>query len=176
MWFIIMLCLYNLLKQNNVKQIPSIIRVPVDLHYQDQHVHSGYEFQEHWVWSLPSVSWLTCTQWQPTHQWRSSPFKTDERRDMQCLKFHVRFIDLGFFFHVLISRVNIWAKRLWTEISLNMNKSACVNLIWISAFHLFKCQTLEEGVIIVAGWWGLCFFKQTSSLAYALGFHVFQDS
>lgn len=66
----------------------------------------------------------------------------------KCLKFHVRFIDLGLFFHVLISPANIWAERLWAEISLNMNKSACVNVIWISAFHLSKCQSRREGIII----------------------------
>lgn len=65
----------------------------------------------------------------------------------EYLKFYVRFIDLGLFFHVLISPVNIWAERLWTEISLNMNKSACVNVIWICAFHLPKCQRRSEGVI-----------------------------
>lgn len=92
----------------------------------------------------------------------------------ECLKFHVRFVDLGLFFHVLISPVNIWAERLWTEISLNMNKSACVNLIWISAFHLLKCQSRREGVIIAVGWWGPCSFKQTSSLASALGVPAFR--
>lgn len=160
-----------LLKGKNVKQIISIIRAPVDLHYKEQRVQPGYEFHQHGGWSLPSAGRLTCAQWQPCFNppTNGSSFKTDERQDMQeCLKFHVRFIDLGFFFHVLISPVNIWAERLWTEIRLNMNKSARVNVIWISAFHLPKCQSRREGVIIGIGWWGLCDFKQTSSLAAAM--------
>ena len=140
-----------LLKVGNVKQIISIIRAPVDLHYKEQHVQRGYEFHQHGGWSLTGAGHLTHTQWQPCFNppAKGRSFKTDERQDMQqCLKFHVRIIDLGLFFHVLISPVNIWAERLWTEISLNMNKSSWVNVIWISAFHLLKCQSRSEGVIM----------------------------
>lgn len=99
-----------LLKGKNVKQIISIIRVPVDLHYKEQHVQHGYEFHQHGGWSLTGAGRLTRAQWWPCFNpsAKGSFFKTDERQDMQeCLNFHVRFIDLGLFFHVLISPVNI---------------------------------------------------------------------
>ena len=82
----------------------------MDFHYKEKHVESGYEFHQHGGWSLTSADRLTHTQWQPCFNppAKGSSFKTDERQDMQeCLKFHVRFIDLGLFFHVLISPVNI---------------------------------------------------------------------
>lgn len=79
----------------------------------------------------------------------------------ECLNFHVRFIDLGLFFHVLISPVNIWGERLWTEISLNRNKSVRVNVIWTSAFHLLKCQNMREGVITEEGSRGSFFPSKT---------------
>lgn len=82
----------------------------MDLHYKEQHEQHGYEFHQHGGWSSPGAGRLTRAQWQPCFNLKTkgSSSKTDERQDMQeCLKFHVRFIDLGLFFHVLISPVNI---------------------------------------------------------------------
>lgn len=129
------------------------------------------EFHQHGGWSVTNAGRLTHTLWQPCFNppAKGSSFKTDERQDMQkCLKFHVRFIDLGLFFHVLISPVNIWAERLWAEISLNMNKSACVNVIWISAFHLSKCQSRREGIII-GNWMMRPLLFQTNILGFFYG-------
>lgn len=104
-----------LLKGKSVKQIITIIRVPVDLHYKEQHVQHTYEFHQNQGWSLTGVGRLTHTQYQPCFNppVKGCSSKTDERQDMQeCLKFHVRLIDLGPFFHVLISPVNIWAEKI----------------------------------------------------------------
>lgn len=50
-----------LLKGKNVKQIISIIRTPVDLHYKEQQVLRGYEFHEHGWWSLPGWLFNLCS-------------------------------------------------------------------------------------------------------------------
>lgn len=82
----------------------------MNLHYKEKHVQRGYEFHQHEGWSLTDAGRLTQALWQPCFNppAKGSSLKTDERQDMQkCLKFHGRFIDLGLFFHVLISPVNI---------------------------------------------------------------------
>lgn len=85
-----------LLTGKNVKQIISIIRAPVDLHYKEQHEQHGYEFHQHGGWSLSGAGRLTGAVWRPcfTPPTKVSSLKTDERQDMrECLNFYARFID-----------------------------------------------------------------------------------
>lgn len=101
---------------------------------------------------------ISCNQRQPC--WNAvGPVPLRQMKDNICESIFlfknvpVRFIDLGLFFHVLISPVNIWGERLWTEISLNMNKSVCVNVIWTCAFHLLNVEAwVRESHYCGGGW------------------------